>query len=63
MHDLGIALLSRFFSFWSESSFHTVCSKEMNDFSLVMTGRPTLFIFKANWTHDSPIAAPENELN
>lgn len=40
-----------------------VCGTEMNDFSLVMTGRPTLFIFKANWTHDSPIAAPENELN
>ncbi len=38
MHDLGIALLNQFFSFWSVSSFRTVSSTEMNDFSLMMMG-------------------------
>ncbi len=38
MHDLGIALLNQFFSFWSVSSFRIVSSTEMNDFSLMMMG-------------------------
>lgn len=59
MHDLGIALwVSSFLSGLNRRFAQFVVQKLM-----ILVWWWQVLIFKANWTHDSPIAAPENELN